>query len=43
MGKDLSNGSPAQNGLKQDVLPPLLFNFSLESCSVASQCVVHVC
>jgi hypothetical protein len=30
IGKNLSNVFPIQNGLKQDVLSPLLFNFVLE-------------
>jgi hypothetical protein len=30
IGKDLSESFPIQNGLKQDVLSPLLFNFALE-------------
>jgi hypothetical protein len=30
VGKLLSNKFPIQNGLKQDALSPLLFNFTLE-------------
>jgi hypothetical protein len=30
IGKNLSDKFTVQNGLKQDVLSPLLFNFSLE-------------
>jgi hypothetical protein len=30
IGKHLSDNFPIQNGLKQDVLSPLLFNFALE-------------
>jgi hypothetical protein len=30
IGKHLSDTFPIQNGLKQDALPPLLFNFALE-------------
>jgi hypothetical protein len=30
IGKHLSDKFPIQNGLKQDVLSPLLFNFTLE-------------
>jgi hypothetical protein len=30
IGKHLSHAFPIQNGLKQDALPPLLFNFALE-------------
>jgi hypothetical protein len=29
-GKHLSDNFPIQNGLKQDALSPLLFNFALE-------------
>jgi hypothetical protein len=30
IGKHVSDSFPIQNGLKQDVLSPLLFNFALE-------------
>jgi hypothetical protein len=30
LGKNLSDRFPIRNGLKQDVLSPLLFNFALE-------------
>jgi hypothetical protein len=30
IGKHLSDNFPIQNGLKQDALSPLLFNFALE-------------
>jgi hypothetical protein len=30
IGKNLSDSFPIRNGLKQDALSPLLFNFALE-------------